>query len=70
MEVIDISDLSEEEAQVIQDMLESFRKKAMKEKDEETGWSGLAMNSFARDWDNEKDDSYNSWEEHYHVRKG
>jgi len=68
MNAIDVSGLSEQELQVIQNMVDLLRQKSIEEN--KSSWSDLAQNSFALDWDNEKDDIYNNWQEQYSVRKG
>lgn len=37
--------------------------------DRDRDWSALAMESFAQDWNNEKDGEYDRWREHYAVPK-
>ncbi len=38
--------------------------------DKEQDWAGLAGDSFAKDWDNEKDAAYDGWRERYGLPKG
>lgn len=33
-------------------------------------WAALAADSFARDWENERDAAYDRWREHYGVPEG
>lgn len=33
-------------------------------------WLALATDSFAKDWENEKDAEYDRWKEHYGVSEG
>jgi len=33
-------------------------------------WAELATDSFAKDWENEKDAEYDRWREHYAVSEG
>ena len=35
-----------------------------------SAWTALSEESFARDWDNEKDAAYDNWREIYGVRAG
>jgi excisionase family DNA binding protein len=36
----------------------------------ERSWAELATDSFAKDWENEKDAEYDRWREHYGVSEG
>ena len=37
---------------------------------QEENWPALASDSFAEDWENEKDAEYDRWREHYGVPEG
>ena len=69
---IDVQDLPEDQVELVQEFVEflreKFRTKQIKEEDK--GWSELAISSFAKDWENEKDAIYDNWEEIYGVSKG
>ena len=47
--------------------LEEF---AQPPEDQDQNWPALATDSFAEDWENEKDAEYDRWKEHYGVPKG
>jgi excisionase family DNA binding protein len=38
--------------------------------DRDRDWLALATDSFAKDWENEKDAEYDRWREHYGVPEG
>ncbi len=72
--IIDVHDLPDEEVSLIQDFVEFLRIKLKKNsfKEEELKnkeWSKLAIASFSKDWENEKDAIYDNWEESYHASK-
>jgi hypothetical protein len=71
-DMIDIHDLPKEQKNLIHDFVEFLRRKSRthssrEEQEKENEWSSLAISSFAKDWDNEKDALYDDWREHYHV---
>jgi hypothetical protein len=73
-ETVDVHDLPEEQASLVQEFVEFLRRRRQKnkqtlkeEKEKNKEWSKLAMTSFAKDWENEKDAVYDRWREHYHV---
>jgi hypothetical protein len=71
-DMIDIHDLPKEQKNLIHDFVEFLRRKSrtqssMEEREKEKEWSSLAISSFAKDWDNEKDALYDNWRDHYHV---
>ncbi len=71
MDAIDVRDLPEEEARLIQklvDHLKSLRKTSQAVKEED--WGHVAMTAFTHDWDNDKDAAYDNWQAHYHVSAG
>ena len=35
--------------------------------EKERDWSKLAINSFAKDWENDNDGLYDNWKDHYNV---
>jgi excisionase family DNA binding protein len=37
---------------------------------EDRDWPALATDSFAKDWDNDKDAEYDRWREHYGLSEG
>jgi excisionase family DNA binding protein len=39
-------------------------------KSEDRDWLALATDSFAKDWENEKDAEYDRWREHYGLSEG
>ena len=75
---IDVHDLPDEEIKLLQEFVEFLRKrlktkhllKEEEEKDKDKEWSKLAITSFTKDWENEKDAIYDAWREHYHVSEG
>ncbi len=73
VETIDVHDLPEEQANFIQELVEFLRKKLKtkqfikEEEEKDKEWSGLAITSFAEDWENEEDAIYDNWKERYHV---
>lgn len=76
IETIDVSDLPEEQAGLIQEFVEFLRRKLKtrqfikEEEEKDKEWDKLAMTSFVQDWDNEKDTIYDNWKEYYHVSEG
>jgi hypothetical protein len=72
-DMIDIHDLPKEQKNLIHDFVEFLRRKCKtnqsirEEREKEREWSSVAISSFAKDWDNEKDALYDNWREHYHV---
>lgn len=36
----------------------------------ERSWTELAIDSFAKDWENEQDAEYDRWREHYGISEG
>ena len=38
--------------------------------EQDRDWPALAIDSFAKDWENEKDAEYDRWREHYGVPQG
>jgi hypothetical protein len=70
---IDVRDLPEEQVKLIQEFVEFLRAKLRtkqfikEEKGVDEEWSKLAIDSFAEDWDNEKDAIYDNWKELYGV---
>jgi hypothetical protein len=68
---IDVQDLPEEQVKLIQEFVEFWRsklkaKRLIKE-EESKEWSKLAISSFVKDWDNDKDAIYDNWKEIYGV---
>ena len=74
--IIDVHDLPEDLAKLIQDFVETLRRElktqhlTREEEEKEKDWAKLAITGFAEDWDNEKDAIYDNWREHYHVSEG
>ena len=74
--IIDVHDLPEDLAKLIQDFVETLRRELKtqhlirEEEEKEKDWAKLAITSFAEDWDNKKDAIYDNWREHYHVSEG
>ena len=73
-EIVDVHDLPEEQASLVQEFVEFLRRRRQKnkqtlkeEKEKNKEWNKLAVTSFARDWENEKDAAYDQWRERYHV---
>ena len=73
-EMVDVHDLPEEQASLVQEFVEFLRRRRQKnkqtlkeEKKKNKEWNKLAVTSFARDWENEKDAVYDRWRERYHV---
>jgi len=73
VDVIDVHDLPEEQVSLIQEFVEFLRRKLKpkqlikEEEEKDKEWGKLAMTSFAKDWENEKDAIYDNWKELYHV---
>ncbi len=73
MEKIDVHDLPEEQARLVQEFVEFLRRKLRtgafikEEEAKEQDWGAAALSSFAKDWENEQDAIYDNWREHYHV---
>ena len=68
---IDVKDLPEEQVKLIQEFVEFLRSKLKArqfiKEEEDKEWSKLAIGSFAKDWDNDKDAIYDNWKELYGV---
>jgi hypothetical protein len=76
MDRIDVHDLPEEQAQLVQEFIEFLRRKRQTDpvtRDDEAlegqAWSAGAHTGFATDWENDADAVYDTWKEHYHVEK-
>ncbi len=75
MDAIDVRDLPEEQAQLVQEFVEFLRLRSVTpsstdEAAAEQTWGAAAVTSFAKDWDNPEDALYDNWKEYYHVPKG
>ena len=76
MDHIDVHDLPEEQARLVQRFVDFLREQGRKEEvlpdaeRLEQDWASGAIASFAKDWDNESDAIYDDWREHYHVSEG
>ncbi len=64
MKSIDVHDLPEEQAKLVQAFVEFLRGRLLEDSDEREWTAGSAM-SFADDWDNEEDAIYDNWKQHY-----
>lgn len=72
-DTINVHDLPEDQVGLVQEFVDFLRRKlktkqfAKEEEEKDKDWSKLAMTSFAKDWENDKDAIYDNWKECYHV---
>lgn len=67
MQSIDVRDLPEEQAKLVQDFVDFLRGRL--QHNEEADWTNASLASFAADWDNEDDAIYDNWEDCYGIQK-
>ena len=75
VESIDVHDLPDDQAHLVQEFVAFLRGKLhtqqVKEAEaQDQAWGTAAITSFAKDWDNPSDARYDNWKELYHVQKG
>jgi len=72
-DVVDLRDLTDEEATLVRDFVELLRKRhaaypgAGDDEEQEREWGHVPVASFADDWDNPQDAVYDNWRERYRV---